>query len=301
MQLIDGRKIAQGILDQIKSEVEKLSFQPVFCDVLVGNDPASAQYVAMKGRAAERVGIKFREANFPANISTEDLVMKIKKLGKEQNMCGLIVQLPLPASLDKQKVLNSIDSKIDVDSTGQVNTDLFYAGKAYVEFPTAAAVMEGLDFAARDAFFSPSRPSSSASESEWRDMLCKEFYKSKKFLVIGYGQLVGKPVEFLLKQRGARVDVARSKTENIAQLMKEADVIISATGKAKLVSGDKIKFGAIIIDAGTSESGGGIVGDVDFESVKDVASYVSPVPGGVGPVTVAKLLQNVVKVAKNMK
>ena len=273
MQLLDGRKIAQLILDDVKSGVEKLAFQPVFCDILVGDDPASKQYVAMKGRKAEKVGIKFRGADYPSSITTQELISEIKKISQEKNMCGLIVQLPLPSSIDKQAVLDSIDPKIDVDCTGKVNTDLFYQGKAYVEFPTAAAVMEILDSTKVDL-------------------------KNKQCLVIGYGQLVGKPVSFLLEQRGLKVNVARSKTENILQLMKEADIIISAVGKPKLIGGDKIKAGAIIIDAGTSESDGGIVGDVDFESVNNQAGYVSPVPGGVGPVTVAKLLSNVLKVAK---
>jgi len=272
--LLDGKLIAQNILDGVKTEVGKLSFQPVFCDVLVGDDPASAQYVKMKARMAEKIGIKFRSANYPASITTEELIAEIKKIGQEPNICGLIVQLPLPASLHKQAVLDSIEPSIDVDATGKVNTELFYNGKAYVDFPTAAAVMAILDTAINN-------------------------YRDKKFLVIGYGQLVGKPVSFLLQQRGADVTVARSKTENILELMKNADVIVSAVGKQKLVTGDKIKPGCIIVDAGTSESDGGIVGDVDFESVNNVALAVSPVPGGVGPVTVAMLLQNVLKVAKS--
>jgi methylenetetrahydrofolate dehydrogenase (NADP+)/methenyltetrahydrofolate cyclohydrolase len=270
--IIDGREIAKGILKEIKTEVAKLDFQPVFCDVLVGEDPASKQYVGMKQKAAERMGFRFRPANYPSDITTDKLIAEIKRISQEPNMCGLIVQLPLPLSIDKQAVLDSIDPRIDVDCTGKVNTDLFYAGNAYVEFPTAAAVMELLDNTKVDL-------------------------SGKKCLVVGFGQLVGRPVSFLLEQRGLKVDVARSKTENILELMKQADVIVSATGKSKLITGDKIKQGSIIIDAGTSESDGGIVGDVDLESVKEVAGFVSPVPGGVGPVTVAKLLANVLKVA----
>lgn len=274
--LIDGKKIAGEILSEVKSEVAKLPFVPVFCDVLVGGDPASKQYVGMKARAAEKLGFRFRTADYPASITTDRLISEIKKIGKEPNMCGMIVQLPLPQHLDKQAVLDSIDPKIDVDCTGKVNTDLFYAGNAYVEFPTATAVMELLDSIKQDL-------------------------SHKKCLVVGFGQLVGRPVSFLLEQRGLHVDVARSKTENILELIKNADVVISAVGKSKLITGDKIKPGAIIIDAGTSESDGGIVGDVDLESVKNVAGFVSPVPGGVGPVTVAKLLLNVLKVAKKIK
>src|SRR3989344_4052399 len=183
--VLDGRKIAAEILEAVKNEVSKLPFQPKFCDILVGSDPASAQYVRMKGRTAEKVGIKFRDAQFPADISTQDLIAEIKKINQEPNLRGLIVQLPLPASIDRQAVLDAIDPKIDVDATGKVNNDLFYEGKAYMEFPTAAAVMELLG----------------------RTGIIEQ--KGKKFLVVGYGQLVGKPVEFLLKQRGLHVDVAR--------------------------------------------------------------------------------------------
>jgi len=271
--ILDGRKIAKDILDNVKVEVAKLSFQPVFCDILVGDDPASAQYVKMKATAAERVGIKFRRAEYPASITTEQLIEEIKKINQEPNLCGLIVQLPLPEGLDREAILNAIDPKIDVDSTGEVNTKLFYDGKAYLEFPTAAAVMAILDSTNLD-------------------------FKNKKFLVIGFGQLVGRPVSFLLKARGLDVEVARSKTENVTELMKNADVIVSAVGKAKLVRGESIKPGVVIVDAGTSESEGGIAGDVDFDSVQTIAAYVSPVPGGVGPVTVARLLYNVLMVAK---
>lgn len=271
--IIDGKKIAAEILDKVKSGVSKLSFQPIFCDVLVGSDPASQQYVRMKGKTAEKVGIKFRSAEYPESITTLELINEIKKIGREPDICGLIVQLPLPQSIDKQAVLDAIDPKIDVDCTGKVNTDLFYGGKAYVEFPTAAAVMASLDSTGAD-------------------------FLKKDFLVMGFGQLVGRPVSFLLQQRGYKVTVARSKTENAEQLLREADVIISAVGKPKLITGQKIKPGAIVVDAGTSESQGGIVGDVDFDSVKDIAGFVSPVPGGVGPITVAMLLSNVLRVAR---
>jgi methylenetetrahydrofolate dehydrogenase (NADP+)/methenyltetrahydrofolate cyclohydrolase len=274
--ILDGKKIAAEILNQVKSDVKKLSFQPVFCDILVGADPASIQYVKMKAETAETVGIKFRNANFPINISTADLVEEIKKISQEPNMCGMIVQLPLPKNLNKQLVLDAISPKIDVDCLGVVNTNLFYENNAFVEFPTATAIIEILKRTGQDL-------------------------KDKNILVIGFGQLVGRPVSFLLEQQGYKVKVATNKTENITELMKEADVIISAAGKAKLVTGEKIKSGSIIVDAGTSESDSGVVGDVDFDSVKEVAGFISPVPGGVGPVTVAMLLLNVVKVAKVIK
>ncbi len=273
--IIDGRKIARDILLKLESEVKQLPFKPVFCDVLVGSDPVSAQYVKMKAKMAERVGLRFKNANFPDSITTQQLVEEIKVINREPDICGLIIQLPLPQPLNAQEALNAIDPKIDVDCTGQANKQLFYEGRANLEFPTARAVIAILDSLKLDL-------------------------KNKRFLVIGQGELVGRPVSFLLKQRGLLVEAADINTKNTSELMSKADVIISATGKAGLVSGNKIKKGAVVIDAGTSEAvHGGIVGDVDFLSVKHVAEFLSPVPGGVGPVTVAMLLSNVLRVAKN--
>ena len=124
--IIDGKKLAADILLEVKNEIGKLAFQPIFCDILVGNDAASAQYVDMKARTGEKAGIKFRRAQYPENINTQDLISEIHKIGQEPDIRGLIVQLPLPPSIDREAVLNAIDPKIDVDSTGQVNTDLFF-------------------------------------------------------------------------------------------------------------------------------------------------------------------------------
>lgn len=272
--LIDGKKIAQNILEQIKQEVSQLTFKPVFCDVLVGDDPVSAQYVRMKASKAEKVGIKFRQANFAADIRQEDLINEIKKLNVLPGMCGLIVQLPLPPSFDRQTVLDAIDPAIDVDCTSTLSSKLFYKGENKLWFPTAAAVVAILDS-------------------------LKLNLTDKNILVVGQGILVGRPVTFLLKQRGLLVGIADINTPDPDRLIKQADVIISAVGKGNLITGDKIKPGAAVIDAGTSESNGGVVGDADMDSVSKVASFLSPVPGGVGPVTVAMLLKNVLTVAKS--
>jgi methylenetetrahydrofolate dehydrogenase (NADP+)/methenyltetrahydrofolate cyclohydrolase len=274
MEIIDGRKLRNKILTQTKEEVSLLSFTPVFCDVLVGDDPASKQYVQMKAKTAESVGIKFHSANFPANITTEELIKEIKVLNNVEHMCGIIVQLPLPAHLDRQAILDSIDPRLDVDCLGAVAGAKFYNNENNIGFPTALACMAILDTL---------------------DLNLSD----KNIVVLGQGLLVGKPVAALLNFRDLKPVLVIRQTENKEEFIKKADVIISGTGQGKYITGNMIKQGTVLIDAGTSESNGGIVGDVDLESVKDVAGFVSPVPGGVGPVTVAMLLKNVLQVAKN--
>lgn len=287
--IIDGKKISKEILDEIKKEVSSLPFQPVFCDVLVGDDPVSRQYVNMKKHTAEEIGIRFHEAFFPSDITTENLVKEIKVLNKIPNMCGIIIQLPLPENLNQDEVLNAVDSRLDVDCLNAVTSEKFYNGDLSLGFPTALSCMYLLDFINLNL-------------------------KDKKIVVLGRGKLVGKPVSALLKFRGLNHIIITSKTparnaygiaiaggENKEEILKEADIIISGMGKGQYIKGNMIKNGAVIIDAGTSESNSGIVGDVDLESVKDVAGFVSPVPGGVGPMTVAMLFRNILKVAKTIK
>jgi methylenetetrahydrofolate dehydrogenase (NADP+)/methenyltetrahydrofolate cyclohydrolase len=279
MIIIDGRKLRGEILARVKKEVAALPFAPVFCDILVGDDSASAQYVQMKARTAEVTGIHFHKAAFPASISTDDLIKEIKILNVVPNMCGIIVQLPLPSTIDQRAILDSIDPRLDVDCLGTVASEKFYNNyhsETDLAYPTALACMALLDSLKIDL-------------------------KGKIIIVMGQGALVGKPVAALLRYRNLSYQTITSKTPDKEQFLRQADVIISGIGKGKFITGNMIKDDAILIDAGTSESEGGIVGDVDLESVKDVASFVSPVPGGVGPVTVAMLLNNVLKVAKNQK
>jgi len=274
--IIDGRKIRNDILEEVKKGIAALPFQPVFCDVLVGEDLVSAQYIRMKAKTAESVGIKFHHAEFQSTITTAELIEEIKKLNLVSHMCGIIVQLPLPAHLDKRQILDAISPELDVDCLGTVASEQFYKGEngeSLLGFPTALACVAILD--------SLQTP-----------------LEGKKIVVLGQGELVGKPVAYLLRTQGLAVDTVRRNTENKDELIKNAGIIISGIGQGKFITGEMIKKGAIIIDAGTSESTGGVIGDVDLESVKDIASFVSPVPGGVGPVTVAMLLNNVLKVAQ---
>lgn len=273
--IIDGRKIKEEMMEEIRKEVESLPFPPVFCDILVGQDPVSAMYVRIKEKAAESVGIKFKKVEFRNETTTSEIIEEIKNLNNVPHMCGVIVQLPLPEGINKEEVLNSIRPEIDVDCLGEVTSNNFYNNIESLVYPTAQACLKVLDSVPIDL-------------------------DSKKIVVLGQGRLVGRPVTHLLRKRNLNVETINSKTENVDNILKNADVIISAIGKGKFIKGEMVKDGVIIIDAGTSEEDGGVVGDVLFESVKDKASYVTPCPGGVGPVTVAMLLKNVLKVAKRL-
>lgn len=276
MPIVDGRKIAEQILHGLKPEVAQMAFQPLFCDVLIGDDPVSKSYVNIKARSARQIGIEFQLVGLPASATTETVILMLKEIQNNSRLAGLIIQLPLPSGLDKSAIVNAVNPEVDVDCLSAANSKLFYSGQSKFLPPTAAAIMNVLDSLNLNL-------------------------KQLDILVVGQGELVGRPVTFLLRKRGFTVRVADTSTRDLKELTRNADVIISGTGQAKLITGDMIKRGAAIIDCGTTESSGGIVGDVDLESVLPVAGFVSPVPGGVGPVTVARLLYNVVAVAKTLK
>jgi methylenetetrahydrofolate dehydrogenase (NADP+)/methenyltetrahydrofolate cyclohydrolase len=274
MKIIDGKQLSKEILENIKAEVAGLSFVPVFCDVLVGTDPSSVQYVGIKKSRAESVGMKFHSANFSETITTEELVSEIEKINQIKDMCGVIVQLPLPPHIDRQKVLDAIDSRLDVDCLGSLASEKFYKNQNPLGFPTALACMTLLNSLNLDL-------------------------KTKNILVLGQGTLVGRPVTALLQFMGLSVNTISRDTDNKEELIKNADVVISGLGQGKYLTGDMVREGVVVVDAGTSEENGAIVGDVDFESMQHKASFLTPTPGGVGPVTVAMLFKNVLTVAKS--
>lgn len=275
MILIDGKKIRDRILEKIKRDVKSLSFQPVFTDILVGEDPVSLKYVNMKAKMAEENGIFFRKAFFPVDISEEDLIKEIQKINKEENMCGVIVQLPLPDKFNKKNILDSVSPFLDVDCLGEEASRQFYFSEnSFLSFPTALACLEVFNETG-------------------------ESLKDKNVVIFGYGELVGRPLERLLLKEGIYPSIIKSDTLHKEEILKKADVVFCGVGKPKILKGEFLKKGVVLIDAGTFEVDGSLVGDVDLDSVKDKASFVSPVPGGVGPVTVAMLLSNIIKVAKN--
>ncbi|MEK9180752.1 MAG: bifunctional 5,10-methylenetetrahydrofolate dehydrogenase/5,10-methenyltetrahydrofolate cyclohydrolase [Patescibacteria group bacterium] len=267
MQLIDGKKIAENILEECRASLSRLPAKPKIIDIVVGSDPVSLSYVKIKGRTAEKIGAEFQLVQMPASSSTAEVVEKITKFNGLPGLCGLIIQLPIPAQLNKREVLAAIDPQIDIDCLGSENSESFYDGRARFVPPTAAAILAILESVSRNL-------------------------AGKKVLIVGQGELVGRPVSFMLKRMGLEVEIADQKTRDLNSLAKTADVVISGTGHPGLISGRMLKKGSVVIDAGTAESGGNIVGDVDFASVSKVAGFLTPVPGGVGPVTVAMLYKN---------
>lgn len=275
MDIIDGRALRDRILAGLSERVAALPMRPVFCDVLVGTDPASVQYVEMKSRVAESLGIEAYDARFPDEITTEELVSEVGRIAAMPGMAGLIVQLPLPAHIDARAVLDAVPLAVDVDGLSSEASERFYSDDPAFVYPTAAAVLAILDSLDADL-------------------------ERMSVAMVGDGMLVGRPVAHLLRSRGVAVDTVTTSTPDAREIIRSADIVISATGQAGLITGDMLRDGAIVIDAGTSESGGGIAGDVDRDSVEPIASALSPVPGGVGPVTVAMLMQNVVAAAEGL-
>lgn len=265
--LIDGRAIASSIFQDIKNRVLSLPFKPLLCDVVVGADPVSMSYVKIKQKRANECGIDFSLIEIPETATTSDVISAIQTEQSKPNLRGLIVQLPLPPQFDSLEILNAINPKVDVDGINpNANHELVP--------PTAGAIMHILD-----------------SLELTHGIILRE----QQFVVLGNGHLVGRPVAEQLQKRGYTFQIVLADTENRAEILKHATVIISGVGKAGILTGDEVSEGVVVIDAGTSEQGGSISGDVDFETVAPKAKFITPSPGGVGPVTVAKLLENVLQ------
>ncbi len=262
--LIDGRKIAGEILEQVGRDVLLLPFTPKLVDIVVGSNPVVDQYVGIKRSRSASVGIDFEERKFPEGVAEVQLAAAVNEICREPNICGVIVQLPLPSHMDKQLVVDGIDPRFDVDA--------ITSRQKVIESPTATAVMKMLDYAGVNV-------------------------AGKHAVVVGAGDLVGKPVAALLKDAGAHVSVADASTKNLSQLCLVADILVSAAGVPGLITAGMVNERCVVIDAGTSDTVVGISGDVDFENVARKVAAISPVPGGVGPVAVAMLLANVAKVA----
>lgn len=271
MTIIDGKAVSAAVKDEVKNEVEQLKKSgsvPCLAVVLVGNDPASKVYVGNKKKACEYCGIKSLEYLLDENTTKEELLSLINVLNNDSAVNGILVQLPLPKHINEEHIINSIVPSKDVDAFHPVNVGKIMIGNPDFLPCTPAGVMEML--------------------KKYNIETC-----GKDCVIIGRSNIVGKPMAMLMLAANATVTVCHSKTANIKEKCKNADIIIAAVGKAGFVTADMVKDGAVVIDVGINRnSEGKLCGDVDFESVSQKASYITPVPGGVGPMTIATLMKN---------
>ena len=266
--ILDGKGLASKITGELKEKVSTLSKKPKLAVILTGNNPASQIYVKNKSIKAQNIGFESLVINLPEESSEENILEHIYVLNEDDNVNAILVQLPLSPHINKQRILEAIDPIKDVDGFTSYNFGRLALGyKPYALPCTPKGIIRLLE--------------------EYNIPL-----EGKNVLIIGRSNIVGKPLFFMLQQKNATVTLAHSKTKDIKSQAKQADIIISAIGKPKYLSADFIKKDAIIIDVGISRTQDGISGDVDFEKVKYIASYITPVPGGVGPMTIAMLMEN---------
>lgn len=277
-EILDGKKVSQKVKDALKEETkaffEKYGIRPGLAVVIVGDDPASRVYVNSKKKACEEIGYYSEEHALSKDTTESELLSLVEKLNGDGKIHGILVQLPLPGHIDEEKIINAISPKKDVDAFHPVNVGKIMIGNFDFLPCTPAGVMELLNEANIDL-------------------------TGKNCVVIGRSNIVGKPQAMLLLHKNATVTICHSKTKNLKEITKNADVLIAAVGRAKMVTADYVKKGAVVIDVGMNRlENKKLAGDVDFDSVKDVASYITPVPGGVGPMTIAMLMKNTFTAAK---
>lgn len=278
-EIIDGKAVAKKIRMNLKEEVNELKeegINPKLAVIMVGDDKASKVYVKNKSKACEEIGIEYEEFLMDENTTMEKLLELIDNLNKRKDIHGILLQSPIPKKLSINEAFNKISYKKDVDGFNPINVGKLSIGQDCFISCTPFGVVKMLE--------------------EYNIET-----QGKNVVIIGRSNIVGKPLIQCMLQKNATVTVCHSKTENIKDITKNADILIAALGKAKFVTADMVKDGAVIIDVGINRNDEGkLVGDVDFENVQKKASYITPVPGGVGPMTIAMLMTNVVKAAKNM-
>lgn len=268
MKIIDGKALSCKLREELKEKIEKSAIKPGLAVVIVGEDPASKIYVRNKIRACEEVGITSYAYELPATSTQKEVEDLLDELAKREEIHGILLQLPLPKGLNDESAIAHIPFEKDVDGFCETNLGLLTLNKAKVVACTPLGVMkmfenEGIELAGKNA------------------------------VVIGRSATVGKPMAMLLLNANATVTICHSKTKNLKEICKQADIIVAAVGRAKMVTEDMVKEGAVVIDVGINrDENGKICGDVDFENVKDKVSYITPVPGGVGPMTITMLMYN---------
>ena len=273
-EIIDGKAVAAKVREEVRREVKALERKPGLATILVGDDPASAVYVRMKREDSAEVGIESFHHETGGDVSHDDLAELIISLNADEKVDGILLQLPLPDALDQDEFISLIDPAKDVDGLTTANAGLLMHGREEAMVPcTPAGVMRLLEEAGVEL-------------------------SGARAVVLGRSILVGKPMAQLLLGANATVTHCHSRTRDLPAVCREADVLVAAVGSARLVTGDMVGEGAVVIDVGTNRTDDGLVGDVDFEAAKERARAITPVPGGVGPMTRAMLLVNTLKAAR---
>lgn len=265
MELLDGKVLANDILDKLSLKVKQLDTAPNLVVIQVGNDPASSVYVRNKERTAERVGINSETVKLSKHITQDELLEIIDKYNHFTSVNGILVQLPLPKHIDEQVILEAISPMKDVDGFHPLNVGKLNIGQKQMIPSTPAGIMELLK----------------ANHIE---------LKGKHVVIVGRSNIVGKPLAHLLLEANATVTIAHSKTKDLKHLTKQADILVVAVGQPELITEDYVKDGTVVIDVGINRTESGLKGDVDFNNVKSKVAAITPVPGGVGPMTIAMLM-----------
>lgn len=275
MQIIDGKALARQVRDKVKTEIQTLDTRPGLAVILVGADPASHVYVGLKEKACVEAGIHFEKYLYFHTEPQDKIIDRIHTLNKRQDIHGILVQLPLPEHMDEDAIISAINPKKDVDGFHRENIKKLMAGNPYVIPPVHSGIITLIE--STDVGFS-----------------------DKKCAIIANSRTFGQPLKKLIEDKGAQTDLILPPFDQLDAILNVYDMVVVAVGKPGFIKGEWLKNGAVVIDAGTSQlEEGGIVGDVDLESCKQKNGWITPVPGGVGPMTIAMLLENLVRLAKN--
>lgn len=274
--LLEARELKKNILEELKAEITKNNDKIGLAIIQIGDDKASDIYVNQKEKMANFLGFNYKHYKYNSNVSEKELIEKIIELNNNDNINGILVQLPIPKKLNKDKIINSIDYRKDVDGLTDINVGRLVSGKGCLIPCTPLGIINLLDYYNIEV-------------------------ENKNVVIVGRSMLVGKPISSLLINKNATVTVCHSKTKNLKEYTKNADILIVAIGKANFITKDMIKENSIIIDVGINRVGKKLCGDVNFDEVIDKASMITPVPGGIGQMTVASLAQNTYKSYKLTK
>ncbi len=275
--ILDGKKLRDKILNELTIKINTYSNKPSLAVILVGDNPASKLYVNNKKKIAEKIGINSQIFEYESNTNEKEIIKKIKELNADKNITAILVQLPLPKHISREKILSAIDPQKDVDGLSPINFGKLFSGLKPYAYPcTPKGILLLLD--------------------EYNIEI-----EGRKVVIIGRSNLVGKPLAQMMLDRNATVTVCHRHTKNLTEITKTADILISATGEY-IVKGEMLKHGCVVVDVGIfKDSTGKTRGDIDFENASKIASYITPVPGGVGPMTIASLMINTVELYLNNK